>query len=450
MEEVQVEETKSSFMDKVLGFFKVKERGSTLSKEVIGGLTTFLAMAYILGVNPAILSDGGMDFGAAFTATAIAAIVGTLVMGLLANLPISLAPGMGLNAFFTYTIVFGLGYSWQQALIGVLISGICFLILSLTGVRKKVINAIPKDLKLAVGAGIGLFIAYVGLQGAGIIVADGSTISALGDLTSPAVLLAVVGLVITIVLFILKVPGSILIGIVSTVILGLIFGQIEWNGFASLPTAPPVFDLFDGFKNGVWDIKFVAVVFSLLFVDFFDTTGTLVSVGKQAGLINEEGELVNDKKALVADASATIVGALVGTSSTTAYIESLSGVEAGARTGLANVVTALMFIVALFLSPFFGMVTGFSTAPALIFVGVLMAKQLKEINWEDNVIAITAFLVLIMMPLTYSIASGLAIGFIFYPIAMVASKKAKEVNPVMYVLMAFFILYFVVQVVAFG
>ncbi len=448
-EEVKDEGTKSTIVDKILSFFKVKERGSNVSKEVIGGLTTFLAMAYILGVNPGMLSDAGMDFGAVFTATAIAAIIGTLVMGLLANLPIALAPGMGLNAFFTYTVVLTLGYSWEQALIGVLISGVCFLILSLTGVRKKVINAIPKDLKLAVGAGIGLFIAYVGLQGGGIIVSDGSTISALGDLTSPTVLLAIAGLVITVILYILKVPGSILIGIIGTTILGLIFGQIEFSGFVSLPTAPPIFDLFKGFTDGVWDLRFIAVVFSLLFVDFFDTTGTIVSVGKQAGLLNEEGELINGEKALLADASATVVGALVGTSSTTAYIESLSGVEAGAKTGLANVVTALLFALALFLSPFFGMIAGFCTAPALIFVGVLMAKQLGEINWKDNVIAITAFLVIILMPLTYSIASGLAIGFIFYPIGMIASKRWKEVNPVMYVLMVFFIIYFIVNTLAF-
>ncbi|MFI3252266.1 MAG: NCS2 family permease [bacterium] len=447
MEEVKKEKT--SLLDKVLSFFKVKERGTTFSKEVVGGLTTFLAMAYILGVNPSMLSAGGMDFGAVFTATAIAAIFGTLVMGLLANLPIALAPGMGLNAFFTYTVIFGLGYSWQQALIGVLISGILFLILSLTGIRKKVIKAIPKDLKLAVGAGIGLFIAYVGLQGSGLIVFNESTVSALGDLTSPTVLLAIAGLLITIVLYILKVPGSILIGIVSTTILGLIFGQIEWNGFASMPSAPPLFELFDGFGEGVWDLRFVAVVFSLLFVDFFDTTGTIVSVGHQAGLLNEEGEILNGEKALVVDAASTVVGALVGTSSTTAYIESLSGIEAGAKTGLANVVTALLFCLALFLSPFFAMVQGFCTAGALIFVGILMAKQLGEIDWKDNVVAITAFLVILLMPLTYSIATGLAIGFIFYPLAMIASKRAKEVNIIMYILMIFFIIYFLVNTLVF-
>lgn len=447
MEEVKKEKT--SLLDKVLSFFKVKERGTTFSKEVVGGLTTFLAMAYILGVNPSMLSAAEMDFGAVFTATAIAAIFGTLVMGLLANLPIALAPGMGLNAFFTYTVIFGLGYSWQQALIGVLISGILFLILSLTGIRKKVIKAIPKDLKLAVGAGIGLFIAYVGLQGSGLIVFNESTVSALGDLTSPTVLLAIAGLLITIVLYILKVPGSILIGIVSTTILGLIFGQIEWNGFASMPSAPPLFELFDGFGEGVWDLRFVAVVFSLLFVDFFDTTGTIVSVGHQAGLLNEEGEILNGEKALVVDAASTVVGALVGTSSTTAYIESLSGIEAGAKTGLANVVTALLFCLALFLSPFFAMVQGFCTAGALIFVGILMAKQLGEIDWKDNVVAITAFLVILLMPLTYSIATGLAIGFIFYPLAMIASKRAKEVNIIMYILMIFFIIYFLVNTLVF-
>ncbi len=447
-QQTNVEKQENGFIKAIKKFFKIEERETSIKKEVIGGLTTFLAMAYILGVNPEMLSQGGMDFGAAFTATAIAAIVGTLVMGLLANLPIALAPGMGLNAFFTYTLIFGLGYTWQQALLAVFISGILFLILSLTGIRKKVINAIPKDLKLAVGAGIGLFIAYVGLQGAGIITLNDATISGLGDLTSPMFLLAVVGLLVTVVLYLLKVPGSILIGILGTTVLGLITGQIEWNGFASMPSAPPIFELFK-LEGAVWDVKFVAVIFSLLFVDFFDTTGTIVSVGKQAGLMSEEGELINGDKALLADATATVVGAMVGTSSTTAYIESLSGVEAGAKTGLSNVVTAIMFIVALFLSPLFSMIAGFCTAPALIFVGVLMAKQLGEINWQDNCIAITAFLVIILMPLTYSIATGLAIGFIFYPIAMVAAKKAKEVNPIMYVLMFFFILYFVVQVIAF-
>lgn len=450
----------NKFLRKIKDFFKIDERGSTISKELLGGLTTFLAMAYILAVNPNMLSLlDGISFGAAFTATAIAAIVGTLIMGLLANLPIAQAPGMGLNAFFVFTICFGAGYTWNQALFATFISGIIFLILSLTGVRKKVINAIPKDLKLAVGAGIGLFIAFVGLQGAGIIVNDGfvtedgflssATIVALGDLSSPTVLLAVVGLVVTVVLFLLKVKGAILIGIIGTTVLGLIFGQIDLpSTLFTLPEMPPFFELFnfDGFK---FDLTFIAVIFSLLFVDFFDTAGTIVSVGKQAGLVDEAGELIGSEKALLSDATATIVGAVVGTSSTTSYIESLSGVEAGAKTGLANVATAFLFIIALFIWPVFGMIAGFCTAPALIFVGVLMAKQLGEIEWKDNVIAITAFLVILMMPLTYSIATGLAIGFIFYPIGMIATKKAKEVNPIMYILMVFFLLYFIIQTIAF-
>lgn len=430
-------------MEKIKSYFKFEERKTSFSKESIGGLTTFLAMAYILFVNPNILSQTGMDPAAIFTATAIAAIVGTLLMGLLANFPVAQAPGMGLNAFFTYTICLTYGATWQEGLALVFISGCIFLIISITGLRKLIIESIPKDLKLAIGAGIGLFIAFVGLQNAGVIV-GGATLVEMGQLRGDA-LLTFIGLIITVVLYCKKVKGSILLGIIITSIIGMFMGLV------SLPTG--VFDLpsaanFGAFLNGFSTLDFsnvgniFAIVFSLLFIDFFDTTGTLISVGRVAGLVNDKGELEGGSKALISDATATIVGAMVGTSNTTSYIESLSGIEAGARTGFASVITALLFFVSMFFYPLLSVVTSACTAPALIFVGVLMARQLKDIEWQNISVAITSFLVILMMPLAYSIAQGIAVGFIFYPISMIATGKGKEVNKVMYVLAVIFMLYF--------
>lgn len=435
-------------MEFIKKFFKIEERGSSIGKEVTAGITTFLAMAYILFVNPNILADTGLPWGAGFTATAIAAIVGCLMMGLVANFPVAQAPGMGMNAFFTYTVCLAYGLSYQEAFALVLISGILFLIISISGLRKIIIDAIPQDLKLAIGAGIGLFIAYVGLQGAGIIVSDSSTVTAFGDLTDPTVLLAVFGLFLTVALYCLNVKGAILLGIVGTAVVGIITGQVDLpTSVVSLPDAPQIFAFVEGFKTMDYSnmITLIIILFSMLFLDFFDTAGTLISVGSQAGLVDENNELIDADKALLCDATATIVGAVVGTSSTTSYVESLSGIEAGGRTGLTAIVVALGFFIFMFLSPLLAVVTSACTAPALIFVGILMAKQLGGINWSDSAIAITAFLVVLFMPLTYSVSQGIAIGFVFYPVSMICTKRAKQVNPVMYGLFALFILYFIVS-----
>jgi len=439
-------------------FFKLQERGSNVKTEFIAGLTTFLAMAYILFVNSDMLSSTGMSWGAVFTATAIAAIVGTLIMGLLANYPVALAPGMGLNAFFAYTVAapWAMGFSWQQALAAVFCSGVVFLLLSISGVREKIINAIPNNLKYAVGGGIGLFIAFIGLKNAGIVafdtpagVIDGQAvvfdvIPMLGDFSGNT-LLAIIGLIITIILYIRGTKGAIFIGIVATSVIGMLMGLVDLpSGFAAMPEAPHIGAFVEGFSGIGGDIwTFIIVVFSLLFVDFFDTAGTLVSVGRTAGLLDEEGQLKDSSRALLADSTATVVGAVVGTSNTTSYIESLAGIEEGGRTGLTAVFVALFFFIFMFLSPLLSVVTAAVTAPALIMVGILMAGQLKEIEWGRIEIAVPAFLTFIFMPLTYSIANGIALGFIAYTISMITVGKRKEIDLLMYILSIIFALYFI-------
>jgi adenine/guanine/hypoxanthine permease len=460
-------------MKRISSYFELEKHNTNFKTELVAGLTTFLSMAYILVVNPSLLSAGtDMSWGAVFTATAIAAIVGTLIMGLLANYPVALAPGMGMNAFFAFTICLpvtagGFGYSWQLGLASIFVSGIIFLILSFSGIREAIINAIPQDLKYAVGAGIGLFIAFVGMQNADLIVGNPDTLVSIGDLSNPGVLLAIIGLVITVILYVLRVPAAIFFGILGTSIIGIIWGKIlDVNGklteelaaifpsipdkIASLPDKPHMGAFIDGFKDANFgDLSFVlsfaVVIFSLLFIDFFDTAGTLVTVGARTGLINEEGQLEGSSKALLADASATIVGAAVGTSSTTSFIESLSGVEVGGRTGLTAVFTSLFFLLAIFFSPVLSVVTLPVTAPAMIFVGVLMSAQLKKIDWENLAIAIPAFLTILVMPLSYSIAEGIAVGFVFYPISMIAAKRGKEVSKIMYVLSIIFVIYFIIK-----
>lgn len=424
-------------------FFQFEQLGTNFRTEFTAGLTTFLAMAYILFVNPDILSAAGMDQGAVFTATAIAAAIGTLLMGLLAKYPIALAPGMGLNAFFAFSVVIGMDIPWETALAGVLASGLIFIVLTLTGLRELVINAIPAELKKAVGAGIGLFIAFVGLQNAGIVVNDDSTLLAIGDVTSPAVLLAIFGLVISVILLAMRIKAGIFYGMVITAIVGLIFGLAEFNGIVgSVPSLAPTFgEAFTHFGD-IFTIQMLVVILTFLFVDFFDTAGTLVAVSSQAGLM-KENKLPRAGKALFADSAATVVGAAVGTSTTTSYIESSSGVAVGGRSGFTSVVTAGFFLLALFFSPLLSIVTSAVTAPALIIVGVLMATALKDIDWNDFTIAVPAFLTVIMMPLTYSIATGIAIGFIFYPITMLVTGKAKQIHPVMYFLFVIFVLYFI-------
>lgn len=424
-------------------FFQFEQLGTNFRTEFTAGLTTFLAMAYILFVNPDILKETGMDQGAVFTATAIAAAVGTLLMGLIAKYPIALAPGMGLNAFFAFSVVIGMGIPWETALAGVLASGLIFIVLTLTGLREKVINAIPAELKKAVGAGIGLFIAFVGLQNAEIIVGDPDTLLGLGDFTSPMVLLAIFGLVVTVILLALKLKAGIFYGMIITTIVGLIFGLSEFNGIVgSVPSLEPTFGQAFAHFGDIFTIQMLVVILTFLFVDFFDTAGTLVAVSTQAGLM-KDNKLPRAGKALFADSAATVVGAAVGTSTTTSFVESSSGVGVGGRSGFTSVVTAGFFLLALFFSPLLSIVTSAVTAPALIIVGVLMATALKDIDWNNFAIAVPAFLTVIMMPLTYSIATGIAIGFIFYPITMLVSGKAKQIHPVMYVLFVIFVAYFI-------
>lgn len=419
--------------------FKLQERGTTVGREVVAGITTFLAMAYILAVNPGMLSETGMPFGGVFTATAIASAIATLVMAFLANLPVALAPGMGLNAFFTYTVCFGMGCSWQFALTAVLLEGILFILLSVFGIREAIINSIPATLRKAVAVGIGLFICLIGLSNAGITSSDTGTIIGFVNLNVPSALVAIIGLVITIVLYILKVPGSILIGIALTTIVGIPFGVTTipegWKPF-SLPEAPLLFK-FEW--ASVLTGKFFIVFFTFLFTDLFDTIGTLMGVTEQAGLVDEKGNIPNAKGALLADAIGTVAGACLGTSTVTSFVESSSGVAAGGRTGLSSVVTAIMFLLALFFTPLFALIPSAATAPALIFVGFLMMQSISSIDFQDLTEGIPAFITIMVMPFAYSISKGIAFGIISYVICKIAGKKAKEVPVVTWVLAVVFI-----------
>ena len=427
---------RSKIMEKL---FKLQERGTTVGREVVAGVTTFLAMAYILAVNPGMLSETGMPFGGVFTATAIASAIATLVMAFLANLPVALAPGMGLNAFFTYTVCFGMGCSWQFALTAVLLEGILFILLSLFGVREAIINSIPATLRKAVAVGIGLFICLIGLSNAGITSSDTGTIIGFVNLNVPSALVAIIGLVITIVLYILKVPGAILIGIALTTIVGIPFGVTTvpegWKPF-SLPEAPLLFKFEWG---SVLTGKFFIVFFTFLFTDLFDTIGTLMGVTEQAGLVDEKGNIPNVKGALLADAIGTVAGACLGTSTVTSFVESSSGVAAGGRTGLSSVVTAIMFLLALFFTPLFALIPSAATAPALIFVGFLMMQSISSIDFQDLTEGIPAFITIMVMPFAYSISKGIAFGMISYVICKIAGKKAKEVPVVTWILAVIFI-----------
>ena len=421
--------------------FKIKERGSTVSREIVAGITTFLAMAYILAVNPDILSQSGMNKGSVFTATAVSAAIATLVMAFVANLPVALAPGLGLNAFFTYSVVLGMGCSWQFALTAVLLEGILFIILSLVGVREAIIKSIPASLKKAVSVGIGLFICIIGLSNAGIVGTDtGTTIGFENlNLSHASALVAVIGLIITIVLFILKVPGAILIGIALTTIVGIPFGVTKVpEGFTpfSTPEAPHLF-AFEW--QNVLSLKFLVVFFTFLFTDMFDTIGTLMGVAEQGNLKDKEGNILNAKGALLSDAIGTVAGACLGTSTVTSFVESSSGVAAGGRTGLTSVVTAGFFVLSLFLSPLFGLIPSAATAPALIFVGYLMMKSVTDINFKDPTEGIPAFITIMVMPFSYSISKGIAWGIISYVICKVAGKKAKDIPVVTWILAAIFI-----------
>lgn len=424
--------------------FKLNEHGTNVRKEVIAGITTFLTMAYILAVNPSMLAETGMSAGGVFTATVVASAIATLVMAFLANLPVALAPGMGLNAFFTYTVVLGMGVSWQVALTAVLLEGLLFIVLSFFNVREAIINAIPSNLKKAVAVGIGLFIALIGLANTNLVVSDAGTIIGLGALEGAA-LLAVIGLVITIILYALKVPGSILIGIIITTLIGIPMGvtNIPHNfKILSLPEKP-IFMQFD--FSSVLTLKFFTIFFTFLFVDIFDTVGTLVGVTTQAGLTDKDGNIPKVKQALLADAVGTVAGAALGTSTVTSYVESTAGVAAGGRTGLTSVVTAGLFLLALFFSPLFLLVPSAATAPALIFVGFLMMKSVVGINFEDPAEGIPAFICIIVMPFAYSIAEGIVWGLIAYVLLKAVTGKFKDISIMSWVLFVIFIARFFIK-----
>ena len=441
--------------------FKLRENDTTVKTEVIAGLTTFMTMAYILAVNPSMLNAAGMDTNAALIATALAAFIGTLAMAFLANYPFALASGMGLNAYFAYTVCGSMGYSWQVALLAVFAEGIVFIALSLTNVREAIFNAIPLTLKHGVSAGIGLFIAFVGLQGAHLVVNSNSTLTTTVDFAGNfhtegiCAVLAIVGLFITIVLYIKGFKGAILIGIIATWILGMIMQavgvyQVDVEGkFYSLFPNLAFVDLTDLGKtfgqcfradlSGVSVINFIVVLLSFLFVDIFDTLGTLVGVATKADMLDSDGKLPRIKQALLADAIATSAGAIIGTSTTTTYVESSAGVAAGGRTGLSSVVTGLLFLVSIFFAPIFTAIPGFATAPALIFVGFLMVSSVIKVDFSDLTEAVPAYLCMLAMPLMYSIAEGIAMGVVSYVVINLLCGKAKKITPLMYVLAVLFI-----------
>ena len=469
-------EEKVGFFSKVAKYFHFEKRNTNYRKEIIGGVVTFLAMSYILSVNPGMVSGvpGGIPYGGVFLATAIGAAVATLLMGLVAKLPIALAPGMGVNAFFTFIIVDTLGYTWQEALAVSLVGGLIFFIISFTKFRQTLIAAIPKDLRYAIGAGIGLFIAFVGLKNAGIIVDNMSTFVTLGDLTKPSVWLSLIGIVAIVILYCVK--GKIskfafIIAIVGTAVVGLVIGYIASAvGNNDLASQMPQFGTFDySGLEAVKDVAFVGVfegfktvfgghhileigflVFALLFIDIFDTAGTFVACAEPANLVDENGNIENINKAMIADAAGTLISSVLGTPEITSYVESTTGIEAGARTGFSSIVVAILFLLSIALFPVFQVFNGATTACALVLVGALMMGQVKQIDWDDKASAIACFLTLIVMVLSYSIADGIAFGFIFYTIAMLATGRGKKVHPLIYVLAVLFIAYYILKPIVIG
>lgn len=411
--------------------------------EVLAGITTFLTMSYILAVNPGMFSQlEGMPAGAVFTTTALAAIVGTLVMAFWAKLPFGLAPGLGLNAFFVYTVCMGMGYSWQFALTAVLIEGLLFILMTVTNIREAIVNAIPINMRHAIGAGIGLFITFIGLENAQLVVNNDATLVGLGDITSGPALLALIGLVITAALYALNVRGAMLIGILATTLIGIPMGVTEFKGVVSAPESiSPIFWQFEWDK--VFTLDMLIVVFTFLFIDMFDTVGTLVGVCSKTGLQSEDGSIKGLKGAFMADAIATTAGAILGTSTTTTYVESASGVAQGGRSGLTAFVIAVCFGIALFFSPLFLSIPGAATAPVLIIVGLLMMEPIKKLDWSNYTESIPAFVCMIMMPLSYSISNGILLGMISYVILNLICGKWKKITPMMYFLAVLFILKFI-------
>lgn len=434
----------NSFIQKTFGMDPAKH---SIRTEIIAGITTFLTMAYILAVNPSIfgaLATQGMPTDAVFTATALAAIVGCLVMSIYAKKPFGLAPGMGLNAFFVFTVCLGMGHSWQMALTAIFLEGILFILLTITNVRKLIVDAIPMNLKRAIGAGIGLYIAFIGLKSAGIIVSSDSTSVTLGPLSDSTSILAIIGLLLTSVLVVLKVRGGMLLGILVTTIIGIPMGVTHFNGLLSTPPSiSSIFCQFEWSQIFSWDM--VAIVFTFLFIDMFDTIGTVVGVSVKSGMVDKKGNVDGINKVLMADAVATVAGAMFGTSTTTTYIESASGVSEGGRTGLTSFTIAVCFAIALLFSPLFLAIPGAATGPVLFIVGVMMAAPVKEIDWEDYSEAIPAFVTMLLMPLAYSISDGIMLGMISYVVINALTGKFKKVSVTVWILAVLFVLRYVLM-----
>jgi len=419
-------------------FFELSKRNSNVRTESLGGLTTFLAMAYITVVNPSILSQAGMDFGAVFVATCLAAAFGSIVMGLVGRYPIAQAPGMGQNAFFTFSIVLGMGHPWQTALGAVFISGVLFIVLSVLPIREWLINAIPRNLKLGMSAGIGLFLGFIALKNAGIVVDNPATLVGLGDIASFQPIVCLMGFSLIVALASRNVKGAVIIGVLAATALGWLTGNAEFQGVLALPPSPaPVFLQLD--IVAAFQISMVTAILSMLIVDVFDTAGTLVGVANRAGLLDEDGKLPRLNRALLSDSGATVVGALVGTSSTTSYVESAAGVEAGGRTGLTAVVCGLLFLLCLFFAPLAQSVPAYATASALLFVACLMARSLADMDWTDSTESAPAVIAAIAMPLTFSIAEGIGLGFISYVLIKLGSGRARECGPAAYAIAAIFV-----------
>jgi len=426
-------------------FFKLKEHNTDVRTEIIAGLTTFMTMAYILAVNPDIMSATGMDKSALFTATALSAMVATLVMALVAKLPFALAPGMGLNAFFAFTVVLGMGYPWEMALTAVFIEGLIFIALTFLNVREAIINAIPMSIKNAVSVGIGLFIAFIGLKGAGVIVKSDATLVSLGDMGNHGVWVAFIGIVVSAVMLARNKKGALLAGIFAATLVGIPLGVTHvdnLNLFSAPPSLSPILFKFDFSK--IFTTDMAVVLFTFLFIDMFDTVGTLVGVGAKAGLLDEKGRLPRAKKALLADAVGTTFGAMIGTSTVTTFVESAAGVAEGGRTGLTSLTVAGFFLLSLFLSPLFLMIPTAATAPALVMVGFFMLSPIRNIDLEDATEALPAFVTFLMMPLTYSISEGIVFGMLTYVVVKILSGKYKDVSPVMAVISLIFILKFII------
>ena len=421
--------------------FQLQAHNTSVRTEMLAGLTTFLTMAYILFVNPAILGETGMDKGAVFVATCLAAAIGSAIMGLIANYPIALAPGMGLNAFFTYTVVLHMGHSWQVALGAVFISATLFFVLSVFRIREWIINSIPLPLRSAISAGIGLFLALIALKEAGLVIANPATLVGLGDLTSPGPLLAILGFFLIVALEARRVTGAVMIGILVVTAIAIALGVTPFGGILSMPPSmAPTFLQLD--IMGALDVGMISVIFAFLFVDLFDNTGTLIGVAKRAGLMSKDGHLPKMGRALIADSTAAMGGSLLGTSTTTSYIESAAGVAAGGRTGLTACVVAVLFLLALFFAPLAGTVPAFATAPALLFVAVLMTSGLAEIDWDDITVAAPVVITALAMPLTFSIANGIAFGFISWVVIKSLAGRWKDLNPALVVLAALFVIKF--------